>query len=233
MFGPSGEVLQPSEVLRKRPILVERGSFRPVTKVNIDMMAMRPAAVRRGAGKQRRTGGRADGDHHAQPARVGRDRSQRLPRPGGRAGRSRQDRPDLRLLRILPAGRLPGPLYDRADRDDARSGAACWSCSKSNTTRGSREAFWRRSEGFSRRTCGSTSIRCGACQRGGSSRSTMSRSPADLKSLYRAPGRAGRDRTATGTSIEGVLHIFSRDVLKRIKAGESAGKTWCPRKSPR
>ncbi len=38
MFGPSGEVLQPSEVLRKRPILVERGSFRPVTRVNIDMV---------------------------------------------------------------------------------------------------------------------------------------------------------------------------------------------------
>jgi hypothetical protein len=38
MFGPSGEVLQPSEVMRKRPILVERGSFRPVTKVNIDMI---------------------------------------------------------------------------------------------------------------------------------------------------------------------------------------------------
>ncbi|MGA8222613.1 MAG: hypothetical protein WB780_13250 [Candidatus Acidiferrales bacterium] len=38
MFGPTGEVLQPSEVLRKRPILVERGSFRPVTKVSIDML---------------------------------------------------------------------------------------------------------------------------------------------------------------------------------------------------
>src|SRR5271155_4205647 len=38
MFGPSGEVLQPSEVLRKRPVLVERGSFRPVTKVNMDMI---------------------------------------------------------------------------------------------------------------------------------------------------------------------------------------------------
>ncbi len=38
MFGPTGEVLQPSEVLRKKPILVERGSFRPVTKVNIDMI---------------------------------------------------------------------------------------------------------------------------------------------------------------------------------------------------
>lgn len=38
MFGPTGEVLQPSEILRKKPILVERGSFRPVTKVNIDMI---------------------------------------------------------------------------------------------------------------------------------------------------------------------------------------------------
>lgn len=38
MFGPNGEVLQPSELLRKRPILVERGSFRPVTKVNMDMV---------------------------------------------------------------------------------------------------------------------------------------------------------------------------------------------------
>lgn len=38
IFGPNGEVLQPSEVLRKRPILVERGSFRPVTKVNMDMV---------------------------------------------------------------------------------------------------------------------------------------------------------------------------------------------------
>jgi hypothetical protein len=38
MFGPDGEVLQPSEVLHKSPILVERGSFRPVTRVNIDMI---------------------------------------------------------------------------------------------------------------------------------------------------------------------------------------------------
>jgi hypothetical protein len=38
MFGPNGEVLQPSEVLHKKAILVERGSFRPVTLVNEDMM---------------------------------------------------------------------------------------------------------------------------------------------------------------------------------------------------
>jgi hypothetical protein len=38
MFGPKGEVLQPSEVLYKRPVLVERGSFSPVTHVNLDML---------------------------------------------------------------------------------------------------------------------------------------------------------------------------------------------------
>ena len=38
MFSASGEVLQPSEALYKKPILVERGSFRPVTHVNVDMI---------------------------------------------------------------------------------------------------------------------------------------------------------------------------------------------------
>jgi len=38
MFGPDGQVLQPSEALRKKAILVERGSFRPPTVVNIDML---------------------------------------------------------------------------------------------------------------------------------------------------------------------------------------------------
>jgi hypothetical protein len=38
MFAPDRQVLQPSEVLRKKAILVERGSFRPPTVVNIDML---------------------------------------------------------------------------------------------------------------------------------------------------------------------------------------------------
>ncbi len=38
MFGSNGAVLQPSEVLYKKAILVERGSFRPVTHVNVDML---------------------------------------------------------------------------------------------------------------------------------------------------------------------------------------------------
>jgi hypothetical protein len=38
MFGQNGEVIQPSEVLYKKAVLVERGSFRPVTHVNVDML---------------------------------------------------------------------------------------------------------------------------------------------------------------------------------------------------
>ena len=38
MFTASGEVVQPSDVLHKRPILVERGSFRPATKLTLDLL---------------------------------------------------------------------------------------------------------------------------------------------------------------------------------------------------
>ncbi|MGI3781355.1 MAG: hypothetical protein ACRYG2_11330, partial [Janthinobacterium lividum] len=38
MFGPDREVLLPAEVLRKKAILVERGSFRPPTVVNLNML---------------------------------------------------------------------------------------------------------------------------------------------------------------------------------------------------
>jgi hypothetical protein len=44
MFAPDRQVLQPSEVLRKKAILVERGSFRPPTVVNIDMLDAARAA---------------------------------------------------------------------------------------------------------------------------------------------------------------------------------------------
>ena len=38
MFGPDGEVLQPADVLYKKNVLILRGRFRPVTKVNLDML---------------------------------------------------------------------------------------------------------------------------------------------------------------------------------------------------
>jgi len=50
MFGPDGEVLQPSEALRKKAVLVERGSFRPPTVVNIDMLECARQSFEREAG---------------------------------------------------------------------------------------------------------------------------------------------------------------------------------------
>lgn len=38
MFAPDGTILQPSEVLYKKPVLVERGRFRPVTNLHMDML---------------------------------------------------------------------------------------------------------------------------------------------------------------------------------------------------
>lgn len=38
MFGPDGTVMQPSEALYKKNVLMLRGRFRPVTHVNVDML---------------------------------------------------------------------------------------------------------------------------------------------------------------------------------------------------
>jgi hypothetical protein len=44
MFTAGGEVVQPAEMLYKKCILVERGSFRPVTKVTLEMLNSAQAA---------------------------------------------------------------------------------------------------------------------------------------------------------------------------------------------
>jgi hypothetical protein len=38
LFAPGGEVLQPSEAIYNKAVLVERGTFRPVTNLNVDML---------------------------------------------------------------------------------------------------------------------------------------------------------------------------------------------------
>lgn len=38
MFTAKGDVVQAAEILYKKPILIERGSFRPVTNVTLDML---------------------------------------------------------------------------------------------------------------------------------------------------------------------------------------------------
>jgi hypothetical protein len=50
MLGPNGRVLQPAEVLHKKNVLVERGSFRPVCHVHVDMINSADAQFRRDVG---------------------------------------------------------------------------------------------------------------------------------------------------------------------------------------
>lgn len=38
MFTPDGRIVQPSDLIYKRPVLIQRGSFRPPTKVSLDMI---------------------------------------------------------------------------------------------------------------------------------------------------------------------------------------------------
>jgi hypothetical protein len=46
MFAADGEVVQPAEVLYRQSILVERGRFRPVTRLNVNMLECAAAQMR-------------------------------------------------------------------------------------------------------------------------------------------------------------------------------------------
>jgi hypothetical protein len=46
MFAPDGEVVEPEELLYHMPVLIERGSFRPVTRVTLDMQERSLAKLR-------------------------------------------------------------------------------------------------------------------------------------------------------------------------------------------
>ena len=47
LFTPAGEVVEPAEVLYHQPVLIERGSFRPVTNVTFDMLERSLVQMRR------------------------------------------------------------------------------------------------------------------------------------------------------------------------------------------
>ena len=117
MFGADRTVLQPSEALRKK---ADPGRARHVPAAD----AREPRHARVGAGEvqgrpRRRGPRRADADRadDAQPARRRRRRRPaRLPGPRRPAGGLRRDGADLRLRRLLPAGRLPRRAHRPAHR---------------------------------------------------------------------------------------------------------------------
>ena len=69
MFGPNREVLQPSDVLHNKAVLVERGSFRPVTYVNLDMFQCALIKFKEEPAVAEQTYPRSHGTDHAQSAR--------------------------------------------------------------------------------------------------------------------------------------------------------------------
>jgi hypothetical protein len=52
MFTAAGDVIQPSEILHGRPVVIERGSFRPVTNVTLAMLDAAVRLLTDGAGGQ-------------------------------------------------------------------------------------------------------------------------------------------------------------------------------------
>ena len=73
MFTADGEVVQAAEVLYKKPILVERGSFRPVTHLTMDMLEAAHCPVRAGAAGRGRGRRRPHGDDAEEPQHRRRD----------------------------------------------------------------------------------------------------------------------------------------------------------------
>jgi hypothetical protein len=52
MFTATGEVVQPSEILHGREVLIERGSFRPITNVTLKMLNAAERQLAQGAGRK-------------------------------------------------------------------------------------------------------------------------------------------------------------------------------------
>src|SRR5208282_3289353 len=54
LFAPDGEVVEPAELLHGMPVLIERGSFRPITRVTLDMLEQSIQRMRQELDMQRR-----------------------------------------------------------------------------------------------------------------------------------------------------------------------------------
>ena len=114
MFTADGKVVQPAEAFYKRPILLLRGSFRPVTNVTVDMLNCALAQFVAGAGQPGRGHPGRHRDDPEQPPGGRRHRRPRLPRPRRHPPHARPARPDHQFRRILPPGQLPPAPHHQA-----------------------------------------------------------------------------------------------------------------------
>ncbi len=54
LFAPDGQVVEPAELLHAMPVIIERGSFRPITRVTLDMLEQALTLMRGDAAGERR-----------------------------------------------------------------------------------------------------------------------------------------------------------------------------------
>ncbi len=97
MFTADGETVQPAEVFYKKAILVERGSFRPVTYATNDMLNGARGALSAAVRVFRGRSGRADGDDAREPPLRRATEPRRFPRPGRHSRRARANGADLEV----------------------------------------------------------------------------------------------------------------------------------------
>jgi hypothetical protein len=134
MFRANGEVVQPSEVLYKKPILVERGSFRPATKLTLDLLTRAlDQFLQEPSVEGQKPVVLAEMTLRSLSANQSLDR-EIFSRSGGNPRGPRFRRSHLAVRALLPIGRVPGRLHRRPHR------ARGWVVGGS-TSGGGREVF--------------------------------------------------------------------------------------------
>ena len=101
MFTADGEVVQPTDVLYKKPVLVERGSFRPVTNVTLDMLERAQEQFMTETGVKGEPAGGPHGDDVAQSVFRRRRGPQGFSSARGCVEFPGQDGADLQLRAVL------------------------------------------------------------------------------------------------------------------------------------
>ena len=227
MFGADREVLQPSEVLRKKAILVERGSFRPPTVRQHRHARVRAREVRgrpRGRRARRPAAHRAHDGATCAPAATTSTGATSWPAPtcSSACGMTVliSDYVAYHRLAAYLAWRTDGPDRDGHGRPEPAS-----TSSTRRTTPTCPAASWRASAGCSRTTCGSSSIRC--CATSDVVTVDNRRGRRGPAAALRLPRRA-RQLRRTSTTSSPTTCPSSADVLKRIKARDESWEKMVP-----
>jgi hypothetical protein len=117
MFTAEGEVVQPSEVLFGKPVVIERGAFRPVTNVTKEMLDSTLSQYY--ADPSTESGGPVvlmEMTLNNLMTKHAIDHAD-FPRSGGYAKRTGQDGDDLQLHAVRPCHHLFAQIHSELDRD--------------------------------------------------------------------------------------------------------------------